>query len=221
MTKQAELAVNPRDVTGKATKRLRKAGVIPANIFGRGEPSQAIQVAKGDFDNLRRHHGTTGLVALKLPGGKRAQTALIRHVQHEPRSGKVVHIDFFRVSMRDRITAKIPLQLTGIAPGVKIEGGVLLHLVDTLEVECTASDIVEGLEIDIAGLENIGDMLHAKDVPLPPNYTLITDAEEAVVKITPPRVEKVEEVAEAPAAEEAAPAEAAEPEAKAESTEEK
>ena len=208
MAKQAELAVSPREVTGKATKRLRKAGVIPANIFGHGEPSQSVQVERTAFDELRRGHGATGVIALKVAGTKQAETALIRHVQHEPRSGKVLHIDFFRVSMRDRITAKIPLQLNGIAPGVKIEGGILLHLVDTLEVECTASEIVESVELDISGMENIGDMIHAKDVPLPPHYTLITDAEEAVVKITPPRIEKAEEVAEAPAEAEAAPAEA-------------
>ncbi|MGH2482441.1 MAG: 50S ribosomal protein L25, partial [Ktedonobacteraceae bacterium] len=160
------------------------------------------------FDELRRGHVATGVIAMKVAGTRQAETALIRHVQHEPRSGKVLHIDFFRVSMRDRITAKIPLQLNGVAPGVKIEGGILLHLVDTLEVECTASEIVESVELDISGMENIGDMIHAKDVPLPPNYTLITDAEEAVVKITPPRIEKAEEVAEAPTEAEAAPAEA-------------
>ncbi len=200
MTKQAELAVSLREVTGKATKQLRKAGVIPANIFGHGEPSQSVQVERTAFDELRRGHGATGVIALRVAGAKKVETALIRHVQREPRDGKILHIDFFRVNMRDRITAKIALHLTGVAPGVKLEGGILLHLVDTLEVECTASDIVEAIEVDISGMEHLDDMLHAKDVPLPPNYTLITDAEEAVVKITPPRTEKVEEVAEAPAA---------------------
>lgn len=211
MAKQAELAVSPREVTGKATKRLRKAGVIPANIFGRGEPSQSVQVEKLAFDELRRSHHATGVVSLKIEGAKKAQTALIRHVQREPRSGKVLHIDFFRVSLRDRITAKIPLAFTGVAPGAKVEGGILLHLADVLEVGCTASDITESIEVDISALEHIDDILHAKDIPLPPNYVLITDPEEAVVKITPPRVEKVEEVEVAPAEAEAgaAPAEAA------------
>lgn len=207
MAKQVELAISPREVTGKATKRLRKVGVIPANIFGRGEPSQSVQVERTAFEDLRRHHNATGVISLKSADAKKGQTALIRHVQHDPRTGRVLHIDFFRVSLSDRITAKIPLHLDGVAPGVKVEGGVLLHLVDALEVECTASDIVESLELDISSMENIGDIIHAKDVPLPANYTLITDADEAVVKVMPPRIEKVEEVAEALA--EAAPAEAA------------
>lgn len=200
MAKQVELAVNVRTVTGKATKHLRQAGVIPANIFGRGEPSQAVQVPRIAFEHLRRKHSATGVIALKVEGKPRAQTVLIRHVQREPCNGNILHIDFFRVGLRDRIAAKIPLNLTGVASGAKVEGGVLLHLIDALEVECTAGDIVEALEVDISGLEHIDDILHAKDVPLPPNYTLLTDAEEAVVKITPPRVEKAEAVAEVPAA---------------------
>lgn len=208
MAKQVELAVSPREITGKATKRLRREGVIPANIFGHGEESQAVQLQNLDFENLRRGHHATGVIALKLAGGQRAQTALIRHVQRHPTNGKVLHIDFLRVSLRDRITAKVPLRFEGTASGAKIEGGVLLHLADTLEVECAAGEIVDAIEVDVSSLEHIDDVLHAKDVPLPPHYTLVTDAEEAVVKIAPPRVEKVEEAPAAAAAAEAPGAEA-------------
>lgn len=183
MAKPTELAVSPREVTGKATKRLRHAGIIPANIFGHGEPPQMVQLDALAFEGLRRTHHATGVIALRLPNSKKTQTALIRHVQRDPRSGQVLHIDFFRVSMRDRITAKVPLHFVGTAPGVKVEGGTLLHLADAVEVECAAGDIVEAIELDISSLEHIDDVLHAKDIPLPPNYTLITDAEEPIVKI--------------------------------------
>lgn len=206
MAKQVELAVSPREVTGKATKKLRRAGVIPANIFGHGEPSQAVQLKALDFEGLRRGHHATSMIALKLPDGKRAQTALIRRVQRDPLSGRVLHIDFLRVSTRDRIAAKIPLHFVGTSPGVKVESGVMLHLADVLEVECAAGDIVEAIEIDVSSLEHLDDVLHAKDVPLPPNYTLATDPEEAIVKIAPPRVEKTEEVETAPAEAASAPA---------------
>lgn len=203
MAKQVELAVSPREVTGKATKKLRREGIIPANIFGHGEASQAVQLLDLDFEGLRRGHHATGVISLKVAGGKRAQTALIRRVQRHPINGKVLHIDFLRVSLRDRIAAKVPLRFEGTAPGVKVEGGVLLHLSDVLEVECAAGEIVEAIEVDVSSLEHIDDVIHAKDVPLPPNFTLVTDPEEAVVKITPPRIEKVEEVEAAPAAAEA------------------
>jgi large subunit ribosomal protein L25 len=207
MAKPTELAVSPREITGKAAGRLRRAGIIPANIFGHGEAPQAVQLEAMAFEGLRRGHHATSMITLKVAGVKKTETALIRHVQRDPVSGKILHIDFLRVSTRDRITAKVPLRFEGTAPGAKIEGGILLHLSDFLEVECAAGEIVEDVEVDISTLEHIDDIIHAKDVKLPANFTLVTDAEEVVVKVNPPRIEKVEEVAEAPA--EAAPAPAA------------
>ena len=142
-----------------------------------------------------------------MPGDKRSQTALIRHVQRDPRSGKILHIDFFRVSLTERITVKVPLRLVGEAPGVKVEGGVLLHLLDALEVECTARDIVDYFEVDISPLTEIDAMLHAEDVRLPANFTLITDPKEGIAKVAATRAEIAEEAA-AEAEEAAAPAEA-------------
>ncbi|HEX6108939.1 MAG TPA: 50S ribosomal protein L25 [Ktedonobacteraceae bacterium] len=204
MTQQTVLQISPRVVTGKATKRLRKSGIIPANISGHKEESQTVQVEALAFEALKRAHGATGIITLRLSDSNRAQTALVRRVQRDPRSGKILHIDFSRVSLTERITMKVPLRFVGEAPAVKDEGGVLLHLLDTLEVECTASDIVDYIEVDISPLTEIDSMLHAEDVQLPTNFTLITDPKEGIAKVAATRVEKVEEAAE----ETAAPAEA-------------
>ena len=214
MTQQTVLQISPREVTGKATKRLRKSGIIPANISGHKEESQAVQVEALAFEALRRAHGATGLITLRLSGSERVQTALVRRVQRDPRSSKILHIDFSRVSLTERITMKVPLRFVGEAPGVKDVGGVLLHLLDTLEVECTASDIVDYIEVDISPLTEIDSMLHAEDVRLPANFTLITDPKEGIAKIAATRAEKVEEVAE----EAAAPAEVAAAEETSEAT---
>ena len=204
MTQETVLQISPRVVTGKATKRLRKSGIIPANISGHKEESQTVQVEALAFEALKRAHGATGIITLRLSDSNRAQTALVRRVQRDPRSGKILHIDFSRVSLTERITMKVPLRFAGEAPAVKDEGGVLLHLLDTLEVECTASDIVDYIEVDISPLTEIDSMLHAEDVQLPTNFTLITDPKEGIAKVAATRVEKVEEAAE----ETAAPAEA-------------
>ena len=204
MTQQTVLQISPREVTGKATKRLRKAGIIPANISGHKEESQTVQVEALAFEALKRAHGATGLITLRLSGSERAQTALVRRVQRDPRSGKILHIDFSRVSLTERITMKVPLRFVGEAPGVKDVGGVLLHLLDTLDVECTASDIVDYIEVDISPLTEIDSMLHAEDVKLPTSFTLITDPKEGIAKVAATRAEKAEEAAE----ETAAPAEA-------------
>jgi large subunit ribosomal protein L25 len=204
MTQQTVLQISPREVMGKATKRLRKSGIIPANISGHKEESQAVQVEALAFESLRRAHGTTGIITLRLSGNGRVQTALVRRVQRDPRSGKIVHIDFSRVSLTERITMKVPLHYVGEAPAVKDEGGVLLHLLDALEVECTASDIVDYIEVDISALTEIDSILHAEDAKLPANYTLITDPNEGIAKVAATRAEKAEEAAE----EAVAPAEA-------------
>ncbi|GAC1349275.1 MAG: hypothetical protein NVS4B9_32710 [Ktedonobacteraceae bacterium] len=205
MTQQAELAIAHREVTGKATKRLRKVGIIPANIFGHQEASQAVQLDAIAFERLRRSHGATGIIALRMPDSTDVQTALIRHVQHDPRSGKIIHIDFFRVSMNESIIVKVQLHFVGEAPAVKNENGVLLHLLDVLEVECLGRDIPENIEVDVTSLAEIDAILHAEDVKLPSNVKLVTDPKEGVAKVSATRAEQEEETAETAEAE-AAPA---------------
>jgi large subunit ribosomal protein L25 len=197
MAEKMELAVSRREAMGKAAKRLRKAGIIPANIFGHHEPSLAIQLDAVAFEKLRRSHGARGIISLHIAGDRHPHTALIRHVERDPISDKILHIDFFRISMSERITMKTPLHLTGEAPAVKLENGVLLHLLDTLEIECRASDIPESLSVDVSSMTAIDDIIYAKDVPLPKNLTLITDPDEPVAKVAATRAEVAEVAAEA------------------------
>ena len=199
--KQTELSVQRREKMGKAVRQLRRDGLIPANIFGHKEASLAVQLSAVDFEALRREHKTTGILALRMDGAD-LETALVRHVQRHPVTGKIQHIDFFRVGMTDRIEVRVALHFTGESPAVKLEGGVLLHLLDALSVECAAQDIVDSIDVDISSLVEIDDMLTAKDIKLPARYKLITDPEEAIAKVAATRAE----IEEAAAAEEAAPA---------------
>lgn len=192
MTEQRELAVAVRTTMGKANKRLLKTGVIPGNISGHNLEPQAVQVNAVAFDNLVRSRGATSLLRLTMVDAP-AQTVLIRHVQHAPTTGKVIHIDFSRIGVDERITAKVLLRYVGESPGVKNEGGVLLHLLDTLDVECPASEIADYLEVDISSLAEIDSMLHASDVTLPANYTLITPLDESIAKVAATRAEIKEE----------------------------
>lgn len=205
MPEQAELNVAPREVMGKANKKLRRTGIIPGNISGHNQPPQAVQIDAVEFERLRRKGAATSIIALKLPDA--TQTALIRHVQHNPRSGKIVHIDFSRVSLTERITMNITLRYIGESPAVKNEGGVLLHLLDTIEVACLASDIADHIDVDITSLTEIDSMLHAGDVKLPENYTLLTEATEPIAKIGATRAEVTTTETAAPAAPETPAAE--------------
>ena len=105
------------------------------------------------------------------------------------------------MSLNERITLRVPLHLDGEPPAVKSEGAVLLHIVDALEVECLASELVDSIDVDVSGLAHIDDMLHARDVKLPESYTLVTDANEPIVKVSATRGEVTAEAeAKAPAA---------------------
>lgn len=204
MVEKVELIVTPREASGKAAKRLRKDGILPANIYGHREDSQAIQIEVRDFERILRLHAATGLINLRQSGDGAIQTALIRHVQHDPRSGKVIHVDFFRVSMTERLNVKVALRFVGESLAVKNEGGVLLHLLDTIEIEGMASDLPEFIEVDISPLTEIDAIMHAGDVKLPDGFTLITDANEGVAKVAATRAEKAEEATATEAAESAA-----------------
>jgi large subunit ribosomal protein L25 len=210
MPQQTELAIQRRTILGKSVKRLRHAGVIPANIYGHKEESQAVQLKEADFETVRRAHKATGLISLLMDGAA-PQTALVRRVQRHPVTSKIQHIDFFRVSLTESIEVRIALRFVGESPAVKLEGGVLLHLLDALSIECAAQDIVDSIDVDVTSLAEIDDTIYAKDVQLPANYKLLTDPEEPLAKVAATRAEIEEKVAEeeaAPAAEApAAPAE--------------
>ncbi|GAC1635190.1 MAG: 50S ribosomal protein L25/general stress protein Ctc [Ktedonobacteraceae bacterium] len=191
MADRVELEIAPREVLGKKTKKLRKAGIIPANITGHNEPPQAVQIDAILFDRLRRAHHSTSILSLKMPDAT-VQTALIRHVEHAPKSGKIIHVDFSRISLTERMTMKIPLNFIGESPAVKNDGGVLLHLVESLEVECLASDLVDKVGVDISSITEIDGTLHASDVKLPQGFTLLTDSEEPIAKVASTRAEVAE-----------------------------
>jgi large subunit ribosomal protein L25 len=204
MAEQTELEVATRTVVGKANKRLRKEGLIPGNIFGHNQDAQTIQLDAVRFDYLRRHGALRSILTLRLPDAS-TQTVLLRHVQRGPKTGKILHVDFSRVSLTERVTMRVPLHFIGDSPAVKNEGGVLLHLVEALEIECSASDIVDAIDVDISSLAEIDATLHASDVKLPASFKLITNPEEPIAKVSPTRAETAAEATEAAAPAPASP----------------
>jgi large subunit ribosomal protein L25 len=191
MAEKTVLEVAPRTVLGKATRRLRREGLVPANIYGHKKDSTPIQIEELAFDHVRRQHGLRNIISLQLPDVA-AENVLVRHIQRSPVTGKILHVDFSRVNIREHLEFKVSLNFVGEAPGVKLQGGVLLHLMETITVDAAASDIVESLDVDISVLTEIDSTLHASDVKLPARYTLITDADEPIAKVSAPRVEATE-----------------------------
>jgi large subunit ribosomal protein L25 len=212
MAEQITLAAERRTVLGKKVRALRRDGIIPANLYGRGRQSVALQLEAHAIQRLLETHGGSRVLRLRVDGTD--ENAVIRRVQREPATGRLFHIDFLHIKMTEKMRARVPLRLVGEAPAARQLGGILLHLVDALEVECLPRDLPEALELDVTGLEELDASLQARDVPLPHGVTLLSDPAETVARMTPPRmVEEEVPAAAAPAAEEAPAAEPAAEEA--------
>jgi large subunit ribosomal protein L25 len=216
--KREELEVSKRDVTGKKVRFLRRQGIVPANIYGHGIESTAINVDTRSLKHLLAHTGKTDLISLKVDNSKETIRVLMREIQRNPLTDEPLHVDFYQVSMTEKIKADVPLVFIGEAPVLKkVKNSSILHLLDTLEIEALPDDLPHSFEVDISSLEELDHTVHVKDIPLGPGITLLSDPEQMVVKVAEARkeVEVVPEVVEAELAEEGAE-EAAEAEGEAE-----
>lgn len=213
MAERFTLEVESRDILGKKVRGLRAHGVIPANISGGAKPSVAIQISAGEMARLHKRHGA-GLLYLQLGSEKNAESAILGRIERDPVTSAILHVDFRRVRLNQPIHARVPIHLTGEAPAVRVEGGVLIHLLDTLEIESLPANIPEFVTLDISSLAGLNSQLTVADIALPPKVTLVSADNEPVVTIKPPRIEVPEpEVAAAATPEGAAEAEGGTPEA--------
>lgn len=209
MSTRPELVAHRREVTGKAVARLRRAGQLPAVVYGHGHPSELLQVDAREFDVLRRHSGRNALVDLKVDGDT-AQPVMVYGVQEHPVTRRPLHVDFFLVRMTEEMTVEVPIVMSGDAYAVTKLGGNLLHLLDTVRVRALPADVPSSLELDVTPLDTFEAMLHVSDVVVPERVTILTDGDEPLARVQPPRVEEVPVVAAEEAVEAAEGEEAAE-----------
>ncbi|MBI4395641.1 MAG: 50S ribosomal protein L25 [Elusimicrobia bacterium] len=200
-----ELTGNKREISTKgALRSLRVKGEIPAVVYGGADSSKTLSVNGKEFRQLLKAHGTNMVVSLKLDS--KTETVLVKQAQRDPLTRDFVHVDFQRISLTEKIEVSVPLRVKGEAPGVKLSGGILEHILREVKVTCLPTDIPHALDVDVSSLQ-INQGIKVKDLTLPKGIEMVTDAEHLVINIVSPKVE------EAPApAEAAAAAGAAEPE---------
>ena len=209
MPTQIELSAEPRDVYGKHVRRLRRQGIIPANNYGHGA-SRAIQAPARALERLLAEGGRTSVVAIAFDG--RSETALLKGLQRDPRSGQILHVDFQAVSMEEEVTSVVPVRFVGESVAVTKMDGVMMHPRTELHVTARAADLPDVVEVDVSVITDLHGAIHIADLPASNTYTIEDPAEEVLALVLPPKRE-VEEVVEeaaaaAAAAEGAAPAEA-------------
>jgi large subunit ribosomal protein L25 len=183
------LKVDNRDSRGKReSRRLRRAGNIPAVLYGHGEANRSLAVGGDALTGVVRH----GARVVELTGAVN-EKALIRALQWDIYGTEVLHVDFYRVSEHERIEVKVRIELKGHAAGVK-DGGIVEQLVHDVEIECEALSIPDKLELNVNELQKGGQLL-ASDLQLPPGVTLISDADMVLVHCVEARAEEEEAAA--------------------------
>ena len=183
-----QIAVEPREATGKQTRRLRAAGIVPGVVFGKKAGSVAVQLDAKVLDTLYRAAGRTSLVALTIDGGA-PTSVVIKSIQRNPLTGRILHVDFFAPDLTHEMTADIPISFSGTAPGVEASGGYLLTSLDHLKVRALPSDFPHEINVDVSSLVDLDTAILVRDLAVDGKVTVLNEPDELVAKVMPPRVE--------------------------------
>ena len=181
-----------------ASRRARRAGQVPVVVYGGGEDEQYLLVDHNKImHQLDVEAFHSALVQIQLDGD--LQRAILRDVQMHPYKAQVLHLDFQRVSRKDKITMTIPFHFIGedVAPGVKIDAGIMSHSMTSVDVTCLGSDLPEYIEVDVSALE-MGGSVSLGDVKLPEGVELASsiqesDLELSIASVLAPKKATVEE----------------------------
>ena len=199
--KRHKLKVEKRTVLGKMVKKLRRDGILPCNIYGKGIESTAVQVPLKEFDEVYKEAGETGLVDVEL--GEKAIPALIHNMQKDFR-GNVLHADFFQVNLKEKVKTMVPLEIVGEPKAVLDKIGLLMNILSEVEIEALPADLPENIEVNVGHLANVDDQITVADLKVPVEVTILTEPEQVISKIG--ELVTKEAAAEAAAAEAAAEA---------------
>ena len=194
-TARATLAAEHRDLTGKKVASLRHAGRLPAVVYGHGVDSANISVDTHEFEQLRRHTGPNALVDLSIDG-KKPQPVLVHGVQVHPVNRRPLHVDLFLVRMTEELTVEVPLVAIGESIAVTQHGGTLLHPMESVRVRALPDHLPQAIEYSVESIVDFDTALHVRDLSVPSDVTLLTDGDEIIAKVQPPRVEEEAVVAE-------------------------
>lgn len=207
--KDREIKINPN--------KLRKQGSLPAVLYGNKIKNHSLTVDAREFDKTLRKAGESTIINLTTEDGK-THPVLIHEVQYHYLTSVPIHVDFYEVSMSEKLKAKVVLEFIGEASAVKTLGGVLVKVLNEVEVECLPTDLPHNISVSLESLKTLQDSIHVKNIIAPAKVKILTPAEELVIKVQPPRdVEAelatpvVEDVSKVEGAAEAAPADASAP----------
>jgi large subunit ribosomal protein L25 len=184
-----------RAETGKKVNALRRAGRLPAVVYGKAlkEPL-SISLELREATRILRQVGSSTLLTLDVDG--REIPTLVRERQRDFLRGDYLHIDFLAISLTEKVRTQVSIELVGVSQAVK-DGGLLITGIESVEVEALPQDLPESFTVDLGALKEIGDGIHVSDLVIPAGVECLSDPEEMIAVVTAPVVEVEEEVVEA------------------------
>jgi large subunit ribosomal protein L25 len=185
------IQVEKRERTGKGGSReSRRKGMIPGVVYGGGKDSVPIQLDRKTFvEMMKKSDNENPIFLLKLSDSGQERHAILRDLQKDPVSRMVIHLDFQRIEMNQKVHVTVTVELVGTAVGVKAEGGLIEFTTRELKIECLPGDIPRHIEVDITNL-HVGQHIEAGAVQLPQGVTLNDDPEKVIVTLGHMRTEE-------------------------------
>jgi len=190
------LKAEPRKLLGRKVKKLRREGMLPANVYGKKVKSKAVSVKLTDFGKIFKQAGETSIVDLSL--NKKILPVLIHNVQLDPVRDIPLHVDFLQVDLKEKVTSQIPVELVGESPAEKQGLGTVVQYISEIEVEALPMDLLDKFEVDLSKLGKVNDAVLVRDIKVDKKKIFISkeDKEKMVVKIEELRKEEEEVIPE-------------------------
>lgn len=179
------LKVNTRKLEENIEKS-RKQGVIPAVVYGNKIQSKNLFLNSGEFSKIFKKAGESTVINLTDEANK-IIPVIVQAVQYHPVKSDVIHVDFYAVDMKAKLTAKVSIEFIGEAPAVKTSGGVLVKSLNEVEVECLPADLPHNVSVDISVLKSFTDAIHLKDLKMGDKVKILGNPEDVIAKVQAPR----------------------------------
>ena len=194
-SERPSITLSNRQVVGKKVKALRREGVVPVHYYGSGIESQSLQASGAILRKVVTEAGANIPVEVVVEGSSESDICFVREVQWHPVNGTLLHVDFMHVDVTEKVTAEVPVVLTGQAEAVRELGGVLIQPFQTLPVDALPLNMPESIIVDITPLEMFGDAIRVGDLEIEEGIEILRDDDDLLVTVQEPRIEE-EPVAE-------------------------
>jgi large subunit ribosomal protein L25 len=188
MADRAVIVAAPRNILGKKVAQLRRDGRLPANVYGKGVESTAIDLEAREFNRNIKATGLRSMFELAIDGETAARYVIIRGMMRRGGTGEPIHVDFFQVDPNRSIQANVPLHLTGESPAVRDLAGTLIHSLEVVAVRCLPLAIPDSILVDVSSLNNFEKTVTVADAHIPEGVEILTDPSLVVATVTPPRI---------------------------------